>query len=223
MKVLVGGEHWDKMKQQIPDDIDAKKRDVWFFETPECLLKQHGVVLRARINPKKKEAESTAKWRRWVSPFVPVLDAWDNIDGFKAEVDATLTEGVPAWSITRDGFEESLFIAAQTSSKKLLEFFGDDQQVLVRGAWPNVPWESIKAYGPFDSVKWAITDSVSIERWTIKEETIIEVSKRGENQSIALDEIRSWLQNAEVIAEEISGGKTAWALKLLVPVPGATN
>ena len=220
MKVLVGGEHWDKVKKQIPEEIDGKKRDVWFFETPDLLLKQHEVVLRARFSMKKKEAESTAKWRRWVSPFVPVLDSWDKLDGFKAEVDATLTESVPAWSITRDGLDQRVFEAAQTSSKNLLEFFGDEQQLLVRGAWPKVPWETIRAYGPFDSVKWAITDSVSIERWTIKEESIVEVSKRGEDQSNALKEIRSWLQGAGVAGEEISGGKTAWALRLLVPTVG---
>ena len=220
MKVLVGGEHWDKIKDQIPDGIDDKKRDVWFFETPDLLLKQHEVVLRARVYLKKKEAESTAKWRRWVSPYVPVLDAWTRLDGFKAEVDATLTESVPAWSITRDGLDELMFETARTSSKKLLEFFGDEQQLLVRGALPNVPWELIRAYGPLTSVKREIAGSVSIERWTIKEESIIEISKRGENQSFALKEIRSWLQVAGVEGEEISGGKTAWALRLLVPTTG---
>jgi hypothetical protein len=220
MKVLVSGDHWDKVKEQIPEEIDHKKRDIWFFETPDLLLKQHEVVLRARLNLKKKEVESTAKWRRWVSPFIPVLDAWDKIDGFKAEVDATLTECVPAWSITRDGLDKRVFEAAQTSSKNLLEFFGDEQQLLVRGAWPKLPWESIGAYGPLDSVKWTIPNSVSIECWTSKEESIIEISKRGEDQTIALKEIRSWLHGAGVAGEEISGGKTAWALRLLVPTGG---
>jgi hypothetical protein len=220
MKVLVSGDHWDKVKAQIPEEIDDKKRDVWFFETPDLLLKQHEVVLRSRVNLKKKEAESTAKWRRWVSPFIPVLDAWDKIDGFKAEVDATLTECVPAWSITRDGLDIRVFEAAQTNSKNLLEFFGDEQQLLVRGAWPKVPWESIGAYGPLGSVKWTIPNSVSIECWTSNEESIIEISKRGEDQTIALMEIRSWLHDAGVAGEEISGGKTAWALRLLVPTGG---
>ena len=103
------------------------------------MLKQHEVVLRARVYLKKKEAESTAKWRRWVSPYVPVLDAWTRLDGFKAEVDPTLTESVPAWSITRDGLDELMFETTLTSSKKLLEFFGDEQQLLVRVALPNVP------------------------------------------------------------------------------------
>jgi len=69
-------------------------------------------------------------------------------------------------------------------------------------------------------VKWTIPNSVSIECWTSKEESIIEISKRGEDQTIALKEIRSWLHGAGVAGEEISGGKTAWALRLLVPTGG---
>lgn len=220
MKILVGGKYWDRIKNQIPEGLDDKARDVWFFEAPDLLLKQHEVVLRARVNKKKKEAESTAKWRKWVSPFIPVLDAWHRLSGFKAEVDATLTESVPAWSITRDGFDQSIFEAAQSSPRKLLEFFGDEQQLLVRGALPNVPWDRIRAYGPLTSLKWEIADSVSIERWTFNNESIIEISKRGEDQSDALKEIRSWLRAADVEGKELSGGKTAWALGLLVSQDG---
>jgi hypothetical protein len=216
MKILVGGEHWDQVQKQIPAGLDDKKRDVWFFETPDLLLKKHEVVLRARINQKKKEAESTAKWRKWVSPYIPVRAAWERLQGFKAEVDATLTESVPAWSITRDGFDQSAFEAAQSSTRELLEFFGDEQQLLVRGALPTVPWEEIRAYGPLTSRKWEIADSVSIERWTFNEQSIVEISKRSEDESDALKQIRSWLKAAEVGGGELSGGKTAWALEVLV-------
>ena len=78
------------------------------------------------------------------------------LHGFKAEVDATLTESVPAWSITRDGFDQSVFEEAQSSPRKLLEFFGDEQQLLVRGSLPILPWEEIRAYGPLTSPKWEI-------------------------------------------------------------------
>lgn len=216
MKILVAGEHWDQIKSKIPAGLDDKKRDVWFFETPDLLLKQHEVVLRARINQKKKEAESTAKWRKWVSPFIPVLNAWGRLQGFKAEVDATLTESVPAWSITRDGFDQSVFEEAQSSLRKLLEFFGDEQQLLVRGALPNLPWEEIRAYGPISSLKWEIEETVSIERWTFNDQSIVEISKRGDDPSDALKEIRSWLKAAEVRGGELSGGKTAWALDVMV-------
>ena len=69
-------------------------------------------------------------------------------------------------------------------------------------------------------MKREIADSVSIERWMSKEESIVEILKRGENQTFALKEIRSWLQVAGDEGEEISGGKTAWALRLLVPTTG---
>ena len=38
MKILVGGEHWDQIKNQIPAGLDDKKPDAWFFETPDLLL-----------------------------------------------------------------------------------------------------------------------------------------------------------------------------------------
>lgn len=220
VKVLVGDEHWDQVKTRIPDGIDDKKREVWFFDTPDLVLKQHEVVLRARLNRKKKTAESTVKWRRWVSPYVPVLDAWNGIEGFKAEVDATLSEGVPAWSITREDLDEDTFEAARTSTEKLLEFFRDEQLLLVRSAWPQIPWKKVTAYGPIASVKWAITDSVAIERWTIQGESIIEVSKRGEDQAEALQEILDWLRTAGVEGAALPGGKTAWALERLVELAG---
>ena len=151
-----------------------------------------------------------------VAPIIPVLYTWNRLHGFKAEVDATLSESVPAWSITCDGFDQSVFEEAQSSTGKLVEFFDDEQQLMVRGALPNLPWEEIRAYGPLTSFKWQIDDSVSIERWTFNDESFIEISKRGEDQSDAHKEIRSWLKAADVRGGELSGGKTAWALKALV-------
>ncbi len=50
VKVLISDEHWAKIKERIPMNVDDKKREVWFFETPELSLKQQEVVLRARVN-----------------------------------------------------------------------------------------------------------------------------------------------------------------------------
>ena len=86
----------------------------------------------------------------------------------------------------------------------------------MRGALPHVPWEGIRAYRPLTSPKWETEDSFSIERWTFSDESVIEISKRGEDQSHALNEIRSWLQAAEIRGVELSGGKTSWALGVLV-------
>jgi hypothetical protein len=216
VKVLISDEHWAKLKEHIPMDVDDKKREVWFLDTPKLSLKQQEVVLRARINLKKKEAESTAKWRRWVSPFVPVRDAWEQLPGFKSEIDASLTDGVPAWSITEEDLEENLFRSVVAGEKRVLEFFNKQQQQLVESAWPLLPWNKLKALGPITSVKWEVSEGVVIERWTVGEESVIEVSKRGQYQDVVLGEIREWLIADGIKAEALEGGKTAWALARLV-------
>ena len=86
----------------------------------------------------------------------------------------------------------------------------------MRGAIPHVPWEGIRGCRPLTSTKWETEDSFSIERWMFSDESVIEISQRGEDQSHALKEIRSWLKAAEVRGWELSGGKTAWALGVLV-------
>jgi hypothetical protein len=103
----------------------------------------------------------------------------------------------------------------QSSPRNLLEPFADEQHLLVRGALPQVPWEGIRAYRPLTSPRWETEDSFSIERWTSSDESVLEISKRGEDQSHALKEIRSWVKAAEVRGGELSGGKTSWALGLL--------
>lgn len=216
VKVLISDEHWAQLKERIPVNVDDKNREVWFFETPKLSLKQQEVVLRARVNPKKKKAESTAKWRRWVSPFISVRDAWEQLPGFKAEIDASLTDGVPAWSVTEEDLEENLFGAVVAEEKQVLEFFNKHQRLLVESAWPLLPWDKLRAWGPIASVKWEIHEGVAIERWTVGEESIIEVSKRGQYQDVVLEEIREWLNEGSVEAEALEGGKTAWALARLV-------
>lgn len=216
VKVLIADRYWAKIKDRIPGDVDDKKREVWFFETPELSLKQQDVVLRARVNRKKNTAESTAKWRRWVSPFVPVRSAWEQLPGFKAEIDASLTEGVPAWSVTENDLDENLFRAVVAKEKPVREFFNKHQQLLVESAWPSLPWDSLRAWGPIASVKWELPNGIAIERWTIGEESAIEVSKRGQYQDVVLGELREWLSADGIEADALEGGKTAWALTILV-------
>ncbi len=216
VKVLISDKHWAKIKERIPVDVDDKNREVWFFETPELSLKQQEVVLRARVNRKKKTTESTAKWRRWVSPSVPVREAWEQLPGFKAEIDASLTDGVPAWSVTEEDLEENLFRAVVAEEKRALEFFNKHQRLLVEFAWPLLPWDKIRAWGPIASVKWEVHKGVAVERWTVGEESVIEISKRGQYQDVVLGEIRKWLSADGIEAEALEGGKTAWALTCLV-------
>jgi hypothetical protein len=123
---------------------------------------------------------------------------------------------VPAWSVTEEDLEENLFRAVVAKEKRALEFFNKHQQLLVESAWPLLRWDELRARGPIASVKWEVPEGVAIERWTVGEESVIEVSKRGQHQDVVLGEIREWLSADGIEAEELEGGKTAWALARLV-------
>lgn len=220
VKVLLAKEHWGKVKKRIPKDLDETKREIWFFETADLALKQQEIVLRARVHPKKETVESTTKWRRWVSPFVTVLRAWEPLPGFKAEVDASLTEGVPAWSMTAKDGQLDFFQAVTRGKKPVQALFNDYQRLLVESAWPQIPWKDLKPWGPIASLKWDLPKDLTIERWSIGDESIIEISKRGPNQIAALEEVRHWLSKADLELAALDGGKTAWALAQLIrPTP----
>ena len=217
VKVLISDTHWTRIKERIPEDVDEKRRDVWFFDTSDLSLKNREIVLRARVNRRRDKAESTAKWRRWVSPFDPVRDAWEQLPGFKAEIDASLSEGVPAWSITDKDLEENLFRAVVEKELRVQKLFNMQQQLLVQSAWPLLPWDELIPLGPIGSVKWEVQKGVTIERWTVSGKSVIEVSKRGQIQDLVLGEIREWLSEDSIEAEALEGGKTAWALARLEP------
>jgi len=217
VKVLISDNHWTRIKERMPEDVDEKKRDVWFFDTSDLSLINREIVLRARVNRKRNKTESTAKWRRWVSPFAPVRDAWEQLPGFKAEIDASLSEGVPAWSVTDKDLEENLFRAVVEGELRVQKLFNKQQQLLVQSAWPLLPWDELIAWGPIESVKWEVRKGVTIERWTVGEESVVEISKRGQFQDLALGEIREWLSVDGIEAEALEGGKTAWALARLEP------
>ncbi len=216
MKLLISAEYSAKIAKGIPEGVDDKKREVWFFETPHLTLKRQEVILRTRVNRKKKKVDSTAKWRRWVSPFATVRDAWQRLPGFKAEMDASLTESVPAWSVTQEEIEEDLFRSVADEKTRVSELFNKHQRQLVESGWPLLPWNEVKVWGPIESVQWKLPENITIERWTVGADSIIEISKRGEHQEVILGEIRDWLRRYEINGKALEGGKTAWALTRLI-------
>ncbi|MFN7899107.1 MAG: hypothetical protein ACK5N0_05480, partial [Synechococcaceae cyanobacterium] len=92
------------------------------------------------------------------------------------------------------------------------------QRLLLEQAWPQLPWEQLKPLGPIASVKWDAQHEMTIEQWTIHQQTLFEVSKRGdatEVEAIAA-EIRQHLQALGIQSSGNKEGKTAWALRQLL-------
>lgn len=67
------------------DPLESQMRQVVFFDTPDLLLNQHGVVVRAR-RIQKKPGDSVVKLRPLVPEEIPA--AVRQTDGFGIEVDA---------------------------------------------------------------------------------------------------------------------------------------
>lgn len=220
VKLLIDDQHWKTISSLIQPDSKETKRDVWFFETPDKSLKQHEVLLRVRVSRKKDEAETTAKWRKFVSPYPEVLDEWLKIDEFKAEIDATGKDAdaqhVPAWSISRKGLKESTFEVVKNDPRKIDRLFNEFQMLLVCSAWPALPADRLKCYGPVDSLRYNLKNGLFIERWVVGNSGIVEISCRGDDYHSALDMIEAWLAAAGIPGQGLPGGKTAWALDQLI-------
>lgn len=230
VKVLVPGDSWEQLRQLIPAEDDHKKREIWFFEIVvggTTLLKQRELILRARINRKKDKADTTAKLRRYIPTYPSILQAWEQIEGFKSEFDAGGDStsaanaddlGVPAWSLTANADSCTDLYQLKDRDSAVGQVFDHHQRVLLESAWPQLPWNQLKALGPIVSEKWEAPHDLSIEKWTIEQETLFEVSKRGETtDAVALAaEIRQQLQAVGIQASGNVEGKTAWALKRLV-------
>jgi hypothetical protein len=215
VKVLVSDAGWAALQPHIPADAEAKKRSLWFFDTPEQDLRGQELVLRLRLNARKTKAESTAKWRRWVSPYAPVRAAWSEVPGFKAEIDATLTERAPAWSITEEGVDIEAVTEAIRGEGPVKALFGEHQQRLVEAAAPLLPWRQLVAWGPIAAVKWGLPGDIDLERWTVEGDSVIELSCRGEAEQPLFDRILGFLRGCELDGASLPGGKTAWAFRTM--------
>ena len=215
VKLLIDNAHWKQIEAIITRSVEEKKREVWFFETPDLMLKNHELVLRVRISRKKSEVESTSKLRKWVSPYPEVLKEWNSVKGFKAEIDATDEDSVPAWSVTRGKIKLSVFEDARRDPLQTAKLFNSNQLLLVRSAWPDLPIKSLQCLGPIESSRWMLENEISIERWSVKNDHVIEISKRGADVKTGLNEIRKLLKQSGIESEPLPGGKTAWALDRL--------
>jgi hypothetical protein len=230
VKVLVPGSNWDQLRQLIPVEDDHKKREIWFFEIVvggTTLLKERELILRARVNRNRGKADTTAKLRRFIPTYPSILKAWEQLDGFKSEIDAggessaaapAEDPGVPAWSLTVDANECADLYKLNEHNPAVEAIFTRHQQVLLQSAWPQLPWKELKPLGPIESVKWDGQYDLNIEKWSIGEETLFEVSMRGDtlDEPSLAAEIRRHLQAVGIQSSGNVEGKTAWALKRLV-------
>jgi hypothetical protein len=112
----------------------------------------------------------------------------------KSEIDTSPSYAAPARSNKQEEPEENLLRVAVADGKQIMEFFNKHQRRLVA------------------SVKREVHKNISIEPWTVDEESVTEVLKQGQYQHVAFRQIQEWLHTVGIEAEELAGGQTAWPI-----------
>jgi hypothetical protein len=118
----------------------------------------------------------------------------------------SLTVDAEAWS--RDGMEAAAPPA----------LFSLEQLAMLAYGGFAVPWQEMQAFGPIAGETWKDEElDVTIERWTIGDEQLIEVSRRSRAPSTTmLCALRELLVSWGVDGAGGAGGKTRWALDRVV-------
>ncbi len=226
VKALLSDKVWPTVAASLPPEKKAKVREVWFFDTDTLRLRDHGVILRARVN-KKGEVETTTKWRGLPLAALEPTETWaraQDLDqtSFKAELDVSMhgggVEQVPAFSLTVEEVDPDRLRAA-LEDHHVRKLFDKAQEHLAERPFPTLPWDELRAFGPIVAQKWEIAADLNLERWEVAGEGVIEVSKKGEDANRLIAEIQTWLHTIGVEDSMLGGGKTAWALGRLVRPP----
>lgn len=192
---------WTVPAENIPNAMevlklkmdDAKKEEVWFFDTKDQELRsKHHLVLRARRN-EKKETDSTVKLRLTDAAGA----AGTASEGGKVELD--WGEVVQNLSRSENAEGDDLpdldkVIEGTESIEKL--FPKDGQKSLLAPAQPDLDWSKLKRYGPVEALEWKNKDGkppkvqfaaypkASVELWHLKkgdkQRSILEISIKTE-------------------------------------------
>ncbi len=207
VKVLVPPEAWDTLADAADLGRPGRVGKAWFYDTPDLATFRQGVILRARVQ--EDDADTTVKLRGADVEGLD-LDAFSDLDGYKLEEDCTAKGCTPAASLTVD-----------EPKRRPPDRFTMEQLALAAAGGAQVPWSQLVRYGPVATERWKVDASgIVVERWRIGDHTLIEVSRRsGKRPWVALGKLTELLRSWQVDAEGQAGGKTAWALGLLVTPP----
>jgi hypothetical protein len=132
-----------------------RKREVYFYDTPDLALKQQRLFLRARTT-QGKEPDSTVKLR----PATSIPVAWS---GARYEVDVVGAREVPSLKLDRDKGE----IDDADIDRRPRKLFDRAQESLI----PDV-WDDLKVLGPIHAHVWTLRFdtaplALDVEEWTV--------------------------------------------------------
>ena len=160
-------------------DIEAERREIWFYDTPELDLFEAGLVLRARLVHGDAD-DSTVKLRP-VDPRT-VDDYWKKTPGFEIELDAVGEDAICSAKLSVDQKRGEIADVA-AGKRPIKSLFSKVQERLVEEYWHDeVDWHALKAFGPVAARKWEFTPKgfdyeVTIEEWVLPDQSdLVEIS-----------------------------------------------
>src|SRR5262245_45655526 len=160
-------------------DIEAERREIWFFDTPSLDLFDRGLVLRARL-VRGGADDSTVKLRPVDASTV--AEHWRDTPGFEIELDAVGADTICSAKLSVD--QDRGEIAAVAAGKRpIRSLFSKTQERLVEEYWgDDVSWEALSSFGPVAVRKWQFTPKgfqweVTVEEWVLPDDTdLVEIS-----------------------------------------------
>jgi hypothetical protein len=161
-KVLAEAGSWARVVKAYGLGLPDRRRDIYFYDTPELALYQRGLVLRARADS-GKNGDTTVKLRP-APGVIPAAVASD--EGFKCEYDRTQKGAVYACSLTNKEPNAEIAAVAAGTEKPEKIFSG------LQAAWAgNDAWAGLKTLGPIKSSSWEaqcpVLETLSFERWDL--------------------------------------------------------
>jgi hypothetical protein len=189
------------------DPLDARIRQVFFFDTPELALDASGVVARARRTQGKPD-DSVVKLRPVVPEDLPAAERGS--ENMKVEVDA-MPGGFVCSASLRAELEKSPVRAAAASDKRLSKLFSKEQRAFFAEHAPEgIEIDQLHVLGPVNIAKLKYSPSelpgkMTVELWNYPDGSrILELSTKcapGEAFQVAA-EARAYLSGRGV---ELSG------------------
>ncbi len=158
---------------------EPESRTVYFFDTPELVLFDSGLVLRAR-KVRGDDDDSTVKLRP-VDPAAVSTD-WIQTEGFVIEMDRVGDKEVISAKLgqvqARGEIDEVV-----AGERPLHKLFSPDQERLIDEFGPSeVGWDDLTVMGPIDVSKWEVEwgelgHEVTVERWLLPDRSdLVELS-----------------------------------------------
>lgn len=210
VKLLLPGSAWKALRKGAHLG-KPRKRQVWFYESPQRELWAKGLILRARAGDGKDD--TTVKLRGL--PLAPELvAAFRPVPGFKLEDDWAGEVATRAASLTE-----------RQVKGEPPDRFSRAQLALVAHAGLDLPWHALQPLGPVRARTYTCSrHDLTVERWTVGDEELIEVSARREAPpGETLAALRAVLESWGLDGVGVDGGKTRWALERIAPDASAVS